>query len=64
MGGLAIGLHLSRAVGRLLMLEWDQKLRLNLARDNQLNINMFKRYVDDSAEGMDALKPGLRMRGG
>ena len=64
MGGLAIGLHLSRAVGRLLMLEWDHKLRLNLARDNQLNINMFKRYVDDSAEGMDALKPGLRMRGG
>ena len=58
-GGLAIGLDLSRAVGRLVMLEWDQKF-LKLARDNQINIYMYKRYVDDSAEGMEALKPGLR----
>ena len=57
--GLAIGLDLSRAVGRLVMLEWDQKF-LKLARDNQLNIYMYKRYVDGSAEGMEALKPGLR----
>ena len=40
-GGLAIGLDLSRAVGRLVMLEWDQKF-LKLARDNQLNIYMYK----------------------
>ena len=59
MEGLAIGLDLSRAVGRLVMLEWDQKF-LKLARDNQLNIYMYKRYVDGSAEGMEALKPGLR----
>ena len=36
-GGLAIGLDFSRAVGRLVMLEWDQKF-LKLARDNQINI--------------------------
>ena len=54
-----IGLDLSRAVGRLVMLEWDQRF-LRLARDNQLNIFMYKRYVDDSAEGMEALKPGVR----
>ena len=41
------------------MLEWDQKF-LKLARDNQINIYMYKRYVDDSAEGMEALKPGVR----
>ena len=41
------------------LLEWDQRF-LRLARDNQLNIFMYKRYVDDSAEGMEALKPGVR----
>ena len=59
MSGLAIGLDLSRAVGRLVMLEWDRRF-LELARDNQLTTYMYKRYVDDSAEGMEALKPGLR----
>ena len=58
-GGLAIGLDLSRAIGRLVMLEWDKRF-LDLARNNQLTIYMYKRYVDDSAEGMEALKPGLR----
>ena len=42
---------------------WDQRF-LRLARDNQLNIFMYKRYVDDSAEGMEALKPGVRRRRG
>ena len=32
----------------------------DLVRENQLNIYMYKRYVDDSAEGMEALKPVLR----
>ena len=41
------------------MLEWDQCF-LRLARDNQLNIIMYKRYVDDNAEGMEALKPGVK----
>ena len=59
-GGLAIGLDLSRAVGRLVMLEWDQKF-LKLARDNQINIYMYKRYVDDSAEGMEALKTRIEV---
>ena len=58
-GGLAIGLDLSRAVGRLVMLEWDRRF-LDLASNNQLAVYMYKRYVDDSAEGMEALKPGLR----
>ena len=41
------------------MLEWDRRF-LELARNNQLTTYMYKRYVDDSAEGMKALKPGLR----
>ena len=44
--GLAIGLDLSRAAGRLVMLDWDLEL-LQLARDNQLKVLMYKRYVDD-----------------
>ena len=43
-GGLAIGLDLSRAIGRLVMLEWDKRF-LDLARNNQLTMYMFRSHV-------------------
>ena len=57
--GLGIGADLTRAVARLVMLDWDQKL-LQLAEHNKLTVYMYNRYVDDTANGMEALAPGVR----
>ena len=57
--GLGIGLDLARAAGRLVMLDWDLQL-LQLARDNELKVLMYKWYMDDSGAGLEALKPGVR----
>ena len=57
--GLGIGADLTRAVARLVMLDWDQKL-LELMEHNKMTIYMYNRYVDDTANGMEALAPGMR----
>ena len=57
--GLGIGSDLTRAVARLVMLDWDQKF-INLAADNKITLYMFNRYVDDTANGTKALAPGMR----
>ena len=57
--GLGIGSDLTRAVARLVMLDWDQKF-LNLAQENKLKYHMYSRYVDDTVNGVEALAPGMR----
>ena len=57
--GLGIGSDLTRAVARLVMLDWDQRF-LNLAMDNKITIYMYNRYVDDTANAARALAPGVR----
>ena len=46
--GLGIGSDLTRAVARLVMLDWDERF-LNFAADNKITIYMYNRYVDDTA---------------
>ena len=50
---------MTRAVARLIMLDWDQKF-LQLVEDNKMTAYMYNRYVDDTANGMKALAPGMR----
>ena len=57
--GLGIGSDLTRAVARLVMLDWDQKF-INLAQENKLKYHMYSRYVDDTVNGVEALAPGMR----
>ena len=57
--GLPIGLDLTRAVARLVMLDWDQQF-LQLVRTNNITIHMYSRYIDDTANGAEALRPGTR----
>ena len=57
--GLPIGLDLTRAVARLVMLDWDQQF-LQLVRLNNLTFHMYSRYIDDTANGAEALSPGTR----
>ena len=57
--GLPIGLDLTRAVARLVMLDWDQQF-LRLVRTNNITIHMYSRYIDDTANGAEALRPGTR----
>ena len=57
--GLPIGLDLTRAVARLVLLDWDQQF-LRLARANQLELFLYSRFVDDTANAMEGLAPGLR----
>ena len=57
--GLPIGLDLTRAVARLVLLDWDQQF-LRLVRSNNITCHMYYRYVDDTSNGMKALRPGTR----
>ena len=57
--GLPIGLDLTRAVARLVMLDWDQQF-LQLVRSNNITFHMYSRYIDDTANGAEALKAGTR----
>ena len=57
--GLGIGSDLTRAVARLVMLDWDSKF-INLVKENKLTLYSYTRYVDDTANGMAALPPGTR----
>ena len=57
--GLPIGLDLTRAVARLVMLDWDQQF-LQLVRLNNITFHMYSRYIDDTANGAEALMPGTR----
>ena len=57
--GLGIGPDLTRAVARLILLDWDRSF-LILARESKLKIYLYSRYVDDGANGMKALPPGMR----
>ena len=57
--GLGIGADLTRAVARLVMLDWDSKF-LQLVEDNKMTAYMYNRYVDDTTNGMKALAPGMR----
>ena len=57
--GLPIGLDLTRAVARLVLLDWDQQF-LRLARANNITLHLYYRYMDDTANGAEALRPGIR----
>ena len=57
--GLPIGLDLTRAVARLVLLDWDQKF-LTLVQTNNVNLHLYYRYMDDTANGAEALRPGTR----
>ena len=57
--GLGIGEDLTRAVARLVMLDWDLKF-IAMLEENKLTNYMYKRYVDDTANAMAALSPGTR----
>ena len=57
--GLGIGADLTRAVARLIMLDWDRKF-LQLVEDNKMTAYMYNRYVDDTTNDMKALAPGMR----
>ena len=50
---------MTRAVARLIMLDWDQKF-LQLVEDNKMTAYMCNRYVDDTTNCMTALAPGMR----
>ena len=57
--GLPIGLDLTRAVARLVLLDWDQQF-LRLVRANNVTLHLYYRYMDDTSNGMEALRPGTR----
>ena len=57
--GLGIGEDLTRAVARLIMLDWDLKF-IALAEESKLTTYMYKRYVDDTVNAMAAISPGTR----
>ena len=57
--GLPIGLDLTRAVARLVLMDWDQQF-LRLSRTNNIKYHMYKRYVDDTANGTEELRCGVR----
>ena len=57
--GLPIGLDLTRAVARLVLLDWDQQF-LHLVRSNNITCHLYYRYMDDTWNGMEALRPGTR----
>ena len=60
---MATGKDASRALARVVMLDWDIEVMV-LARDNQLEIYLHSRYVDDTADAGQALAPGLRWEDG
>ena len=41
------------------MLDWDNSFR-GLVRKNQLTLHLYRRFVDDNFNGMEALPAGLR----
>ena len=57
--GLPIGLDLTRAVARLIMMDWDQQF-LRLAAANNVTYHLYSRYMDDTANGTESLRPGTR----
>ena len=57
--GLPIGLDLTRAVARLVMMDWDQQF-LRLAAANNITYHLYSRYMDDTANGTEAMQPGTR----
>ena len=57
--GLPIGLDLTRAVARLVLLDWDQQF-LRMVRTNNITCHLYYRYMDDTSNGMEALRPGTR----
>ena len=57
--GLPIGLDLTRAVARLILMDWDQQF-LRLSRTNNIRYYLYKRYVDDTANGAEVLRLGTR----
>ena len=43
----------------MVMLDWDNSFR-GLVRKNQLTLHLYRRFVDDNFNGMEALPAGLR----
>ena len=60
--GGPIGLRLTGAVARVVMDYWAKRFR-EMARENNLTIYMFKKYVDDVNVVMEALGSGYRWNG-
>ena len=61
--GLATGEDISRAVARVVMLDWDKQVT-ELAEYNNLQLYYHGRYVDDAEEAGKALAPGTRWQEG
>ena len=62
--GLPIGLDLTRAVARLIMMDWDKQF-LRLAAANNITYHLYSRYMDDTANGRyNQVRGGVRRRGG
>ena len=55
--GLPIGLDLTRATARLLLLDWDRQFTQD---NNNLNLYHYSRYLDDTANGARAIALGMR----
>ena len=57
--GGSIGERFTQALARLVMLDWDRKF-LQLASENNIEVIMYKRYIDDVNGVSRALEPGMR----
>ena len=57
--GGPIGLQLSQAIARLVMLWWDERF-LEKAKTSGLEIEMYERFVDDSNLTSELIEPGWR----
>ena len=55
----AVFLSRARAVARLVLMDWDQQF-LRLSRTNNIEYHLYKRYVDDTANGTEGLRCGIR----
>ena len=55
----SIGERFTMALARIVMLDWDQKF-LKLARDNDVSMLMYNRYVDDGNQSLRSLPLGAR----
>ena len=61
--GGPIGVELTGILARIVMIWWDKKY-LEKLRNLDINLMLYKRYVDDQNSAVRALKPGVRYRDG
>ena len=61
--GGAIGLQLTQAIARIVMEVWEQRIR-KLMKENEINVYLIRKYVDDVNLILQALGYGVRWEGG